>query len=100
MVAVGMLLVWGGYAVSLWGWALLRDYDVTFGQLTSPVHPYMSNKGDTWPPAKVPDTQIWPSGTKAAKAAAGTPVSQKGAPCPKGQIRDDRPPYHCLQELT
>ncbi len=70
MVAVGMLLIWGGYSVGLWGWCLLRDYDLTFGQLTSPVHPYSG----AWPPAKIPGTQIWPGGAAAAKT-----VSQVGA---------------------
>ncbi len=70
MVAVGMLLIWGGYSVSLWGWCLLRDYDLTFGQLTSPVHPYSG----PWPPAKISGTQIWPGG-----AAAASTVSQVGA---------------------
>ena len=75
MVAVGMLLIWGGYSVSLWGWCLLRDYDVTLGQLMSPVHPYGQGKGQGWPPPPIPDTQIWPGGKTAART-----VSQVGAP--------------------
>lgn len=68
MVAVGMLLIWGGWSVGLWGWALLRDYDVTFGQLVSPTHPYSG----AWPPAKIPATQIWPGGsTTSTVSAAG-----------------------------
>lgn len=70
MVAVAMLLGWGGYAAGLWGWCLLRDYNVTFTQLVSPVKPYSG----PWPPAKIPGSQTWPGKTTAAQA-----VSQLGA---------------------
>ena len=80
MVAVGMLLIWGGYSVGLWGWCLLRDYDLTFGQLTSPVHPYSGK----WPPAKIPGTQIWPSGAAAAKTASQ--VGASGVSLPGKQV--------------
>lgn len=72
-----MLLIWGGYSLSLWGWCLVRDYDLTLGQLTSPLHPYGSGQGQMWPPGRIPDTQIWPGGAPvqgpagAAGAAAG-----------------------------
>jgi hypothetical protein len=69
VVAVGMLLVWGGYSVSLWGWCLLRGYDVTFGQITSPSNPYGS-KGQPWPPAQIPANLIFPGTGNAAPAAA------------------------------
>jgi hypothetical protein len=99
MVAVGMLLIWGGYSAGLWGWCLLRDYDVTFGQLTSPLHPYMSNKGDTWPPAKIPDTQIWPGGApggskggggKAPSVSSGTKPPNPDGSCPPGYTWDPK----------
>lgn len=66
MVAVAMLLIWGGYGASLWGWCLFRDYDLTFGQLMSPLHPYGSGKGQGWPPAKLDPSVIWPGQTPAA----------------------------------
>jgi hypothetical protein len=88
MVAVGMLLVWVGYSLGLEGWCLFRDYDVTLGQLMSPTHPYAG----PWPPAKIPDTQIWPGGTTAAGStstgAATIPGTQEvtptGGACPPG----------------
>lgn len=67
MVAVAFALVWAGYSTSLWGWCLLRDYDLTFGQLVSPVHPYSG----AWPPAKIPAGQIWPGGSTQTQTAAG-----------------------------
>jgi hypothetical protein len=33
MVAIGMLLTWAGYAVTIWGYCLVRGYDVTFMQV-------------------------------------------------------------------
>ena len=64
-----MLLTWLGYSLSLEGWCLWRDYDVTLGQLMSPLHPY----NGPWPPARIPDTQIWPGGTTAAPATTQKP---------------------------
>ncbi len=79
MVAVAFLLVWGGYSISLFGWCLLRDYDVTLGQLMSPVHPYGQGKGQSWPPPKIPASQIWPGG-KTAAAAQTASAQQPGPP--------------------
>lgn len=30
MVAIGMALVWGGYAIGIWGYLLVGGYDVSF----------------------------------------------------------------------
>lgn len=97
MPAIGMGLGWLGYALGLWGWSLLRGYNVTLGQLMSPIHPYAG----AWPPALLPDTQTLPgkqqatqvttttagSGSTAATSPtanvgvpAGTPVSAAGNP--------------------
>jgi len=70
MLPVGMLIAWAGYSVSLWGWCLLRGYDVTLGQLMSPLHPYGSNKGETWPPKLIGPDVIWPGGRSAPAPAA------------------------------
>ena len=68
-----MLLVWAGYGVGLWGWCLVRDYDVTLGQLFSPTHPYSG----AWPPAAIPSGQTWPG---APAASSGTAASTSTAP--------------------
>lgn len=62
MLAIGMVIVWGGYSVSLWGWCLLRGYNVTLGQLMSPTHPYGSGKGQAWPPPLMGSDVIFPGG--------------------------------------
>lgn len=78
MVAVAMVLVWAGYGLGLFGWTLFEDYDVTLGQMMSPVHPYSG----AWPPAKIPAGQTWPGGNKSTPApAAGiaSPASEQAA---------------------
>ena len=69
MVAVAFALLWAGYSGGSWGWCLLRGYNVTLGQLVSPVHPYHGG----WPPGPIPDTQVWPSGRP-----GGTPADILG----------------------
>jgi hypothetical protein len=63
VVAVGMLVVWFGYAIDFYGYTLLKGYDVTFGQLVSPAHPYGSGRGQTWPPPIIKAGQVLPTGT-------------------------------------
>ena len=80
MLAAGMLIMWTGYSVSLWGWCLLRGYDVTLGQLMSPAHPYGSGKGQKWPPPLMGPDVIFPGGrTPAAPASAGAGASASAA---------------------
>jgi hypothetical protein len=33
MVAIGMVLIWGGYTIGIWGYCLVNGYDVTFQSL-------------------------------------------------------------------
>lgn len=76
MVAVGMLLVWAGYGTGLFGWCLWSDYDLTFGQLLSPVHPY----DGPWPPAKIPAGQTWPGRAASTVGGSGQAAPQAGKP--------------------
>lgn len=71
MPAIGMGLIWGGWTLSLWGYCLIRGYDVTLGQLVNPVHVL------NWKTATAnltPNTQIVPGGqnTPASSPAPGT----------------------------
>lgn len=68
MLAVGMLAIWLGWSTSLWGWCLIRDYNVTMAALVNPVHPYSGK----WPPPKLGTDVIWPGGR--------APVPQPGEP--------------------
>jgi hypothetical protein len=65
MTAVVMGIFWGGYAISSWGWCLLKGWDIPFREWVSPINPY------TWPsdgsdPPTIPSMQVWPSKAPAA----------------------------------
>jgi hypothetical protein len=79
MVAVAFLLIWSGYGLADFGWCLFKDYDITLGQLLSPLHPYSG----AWPPPSIPSTQIWPGGATAAASTAPA-----AAPKSKGILGD------------
>ncbi len=40
MIAIGFIIIWTGYSAALWGYCLIRGYDITVKQLMS----------TTWPP--------------------------------------------------
>lgn len=77
MVAVGMLVVWLGYSVQFYGYTLLKGYDVTFGQLASPTHPYGSGRGQKWPPPKIGAGQVLPTGTGTGTTTSTTAKKAK-----------------------
>ena len=83
--------MWGGYSVSLWGWCLLRGYDVTLGQLMSPLHPYGSNKGETWPPKLIGSDVIWPGGRTAAGPSSSSRGSAQQSSTPGGSFTQQHP---------
>lgn len=62
MPAIGIGLVWVAYSAGLWGYCLIRGYNVTPKQLLSP----------TWPPVPVSATSV---GGKAVQAV-GTAGAQ------------------------
>ena len=77
MAAIGIGLIWGGYALSLWGYCLLRGYNVTFVSLVNPVHPYSGS----WPPALIPAGQVLPTGQGKTLLSATAP-----APAPPAAV--------------
>ena len=66
MVAIGMALIFAGYAVSIWGYCLVRGYDVSFGNVFS----------SKWPGAQVsqntPGQVLRPGSHKLGQYAPGT----------------------------
>jgi hypothetical protein len=78
MLPVGMLLTWAGYSVGLWGWCLIRGYNVTLGQLMSPTHPYGSGKGQAWPPPLMSPNQIFPGKNTGESAPAAAAAAKAG----------------------
>lgn len=75
MPAIGMGLGWLGYTITLYGVALLKGWDITFGQLISPTHPYGSRAGQKWPPASLPSTVVVPGGAGSAVTTAAKTTS-------------------------
>lgn len=61
MVAIAIGLLWAGYTGGLWGYCLLRGYDVTFQQLLS----------RTWPPNSQPESGFGPGGSSGGGAGGG-----------------------------
>ena len=39
MTAIGFAVAWAGYAIAIWGYCLVRDYDVTLPQLFKAAWP-------------------------------------------------------------
>jgi hypothetical protein len=55
MVAIGLALAWGSYTVGIWGYCLVRGYDVGFTQLFGAAWP-VSFGGGTIPGTPSPVT--------------------------------------------
>lgn len=73
MPAVGMGIAWFGYGLGLWGFCMVKGYNVTLAQLLNPVSPYRA----TWPPSQnIPVTEIFPDG----KSDAAREQADKSAP--------------------
>jgi hypothetical protein len=67
MPAIAMGLIWGGYTAGLYGYCLVRGYDISFRQLVSPTAWYSG----AWPPPLIADvTIILPRGAAAGATAA------------------------------
>lgn len=69
MLTVGMAGLFVAYGVGMYGYVLLKGWDIPVSQWWSPLNPY------TWPkypdePPKIPSTQLWPSGKSASQSAA------------------------------
>lgn len=79
MPAIGMVLAWTGYTFTLWGYCLIRGWNVPLTALANPVRPYK------WPaggPDRLPDTVVLPvSGPAlaAAQSAASAPAASPPA---------------------
>ena len=73
MTAIAFGLGWLGYSVSLWGYCLVRGYDVTLAELMNPVHVFAWPAGGISGMPLVPGTQILPGGGKAGGGGGGQP---------------------------
>ena len=62
MVWLGFAVIWMGYGTGLYGYSLIRGYNLSAKQVFSPAGWYAGK----WPPQPAGNTQILPSGKEAA----------------------------------
>jgi hypothetical protein len=82
MPAIGFGIVWFGWAVTSWGYILVKGYPVKFTDWINPLHPYSG----AWPPAgAIPAADVFPgvtAGSAGGSTAAPAPSSTAPAPAP------------------
>jgi len=62
MVWLGFAVIWMGYGTGLYGYSLIRGYNLSAKEVFSPVGWYQGK----WPPQPAGNTQILPTGKEAA----------------------------------
>jgi hypothetical protein len=78
MGAFGIGIAWFGYAVSSWGYCMLRGYPVKFTDWINPLHPYAG----AWPPpGTIPSDEVFP-GVSVGSAGAAAEAPEQTAPKP------------------
>jgi hypothetical protein len=87
MPAIGIGVVWFGYSLSLWGYCIVRGYNVKFTDLINPVHFYSGS----WPPPLMPPNQILPGQTLAANPTTSTTSTPTTTNIAKGQVAGANP---------
>jgi hypothetical protein len=81
MVVIGFGLAFVSYTFGLYGWSLVRGYNLTLKQLISPTQFYTGK----WPPGPAGNEQIFPSGDKAgAQTTALVVTNPPGNPLAGG----------------
>jgi len=82
MTAIAFGLGWLGYSFSLWGYCLVRGYDVKLSDLLNPVHPYQWPAGGIAATPLIPKGQLWPTGTASGDTAATSKPKPGSGPRP------------------
>lgn len=84
MIALGFGVAWFGYTYVIYGYTLLKGYNITWRSLASPLNPYQWPKKGTDPPL-IPAGQILPGAASTGTVASGGKPSS-------GQQPPHRPP--------
>lgn len=66
MIAVAMALGWASYTLILWGYCLVKGYNISVVQLVNPTHVYAGK----WPPNLAGNEVIIPDGTAKSEVSA------------------------------
>jgi hypothetical protein len=67
MPAIAMGLLWAGYAGIIWGYSLLRGYNIGLGEIVNPLHPFTGSLSSA---GAAGNTVVFPNGTKASTTNA------------------------------
>jgi hypothetical protein len=81
VIALSVGIIWAGYTVGLYGYVLLKGYNVTLAELVNPVHIYSSSLASA---GQIPASQILPSGTSSGSTPASF-TSETGSTATTGQ---------------
>jgi hypothetical protein len=76
--AIGFGVVWFGWAVTSWGYCLVKGYPVKFTDWINPLHPY---SGAWPPPGTIPTSEVFP-GVTVGSAGGATELPDPTAPAP------------------
>jgi hypothetical protein len=81
VIPIGLGLAWGGYTIGVWGYCLIRGYDVTFLQLFKATWP-----GTAGTPAKAAPgpADILPASGSNSSGSAASGSAPTPAPAPGG----------------
>lgn len=74
MIAIGFGIAWLGYALSFYGFSLVKGYDLSLRDVISPSGYY---KG-SWPPPAAPDDQVFPNATGPSSTSPASKTKKKG----------------------
>jgi hypothetical protein len=70
VIALGFGIMWLGYLQGMYGWTLLKGWDIPWHSLADPIHPYQ------WPasgsPPLIPKGQVLPSSGSSSGSSAAT----------------------------
>jgi hypothetical protein len=95
MLVLPLLLLWGSYTGAMYGWCLLRGYDVSLTQLVNPLRapdwPAAKGPAGSWPPAQAGNLVIFPDGTTASEASAATSATSSGTVTATGRLLGNSP---------
>ena len=70
MIAIPVFLLWTAYAMGMWGFSLLKGWNISLKQIISPVNYYGSQPNQPWPPDLAGNTVIIPDGTSKSSVTA------------------------------
>jgi hypothetical protein len=80
MVWLGFGIAWAGYTAGLYGYSLIRGYNLSLAQMVSPVHWYAGK----WPPQPAGNTEIIPTGKQSSTQTTALVLAN----APPGQATD------------